>query len=58
LVKPPTVANDSPKQPARSDVRVTTTTVAAGVAMQKVEPIKPSSTAFYNQAISGLWNAR
>jgi hypothetical protein len=58
LVKPPTVANDSPKQIARSDVRVTTTTVAAGVAMQKVEPIKPSSTAFYNQAISGLWNAR
>jgi hypothetical protein len=58
LVKPPVEASEPPKQPTRNDVRVTTTTVASGVAVQKVDPIKPSSTEFYNQVISGLWNAK
>jgi autotransporter-associated beta strand protein len=58
LVKPPVEASEPPKQPTRNDVRVTTTTVASGVAIQKVDPIKPSSTEFYNQVISGLWNAK
>jgi hypothetical protein len=58
LVKPPVETSEPPKQSSRSDIRVTTTTVAGGVAVQKVEPIKPSSTEFYNQVISGLWNAK
>ena len=58
LVKPPVEASEPPKQPTRNDVRVTTTTVVSGVAIQKVDPIKPSSTEFYNQVISGLWNAK
>ena len=57
-VKPPATTTESPKQPARNDVRVTSTTVTAGVTIQKVEPIKPSSTEYYNQVISGLWNPK
>ena len=57
-VKPPAITTESPKQPARNDVRVTSTTVTAGVTIQKVDPIKPSSTEYYNQVISGLWNSK